>query len=190
MILIPQGKEFRCPKCHAHISAKPPPACRDCGVVLEKPRQAYRLGVDQRLIDDLRRQVSDLQDELASLRQHQAGMVDAGLLQEVEREVERLQEKELILVAEAGRQVVELNNRTGLILKRQGEIQRLKRQSEKLEVEIERLTTENADLLFAFRVQIADTTPRTDNERRAVARAYEKARTLVLSNAMGDEHES
>ena len=44
MILIPQGKEYRCPKCHAHISPKPPPACPECGTPLEKPGQ----GVDQR----------------------------------------------------------------------------------------------------------------------------------------------
>ena len=56
MFLIPQGKEFRCPNCHGHISPKAPPACPECGTPLEKPGQ----GVDQRLIDDLRRQVERL----------------------------------------------------------------------------------------------------------------------------------
>ena len=43
-----------------------------------------------------------------------------------------------------------------------------------LEAEIERLRAENADLLFAFRVQLGLATPLTDLEKAAVARAYEK----------------
>ena len=120
MILIPQGKEYRCPKCGAHISPKPPPVCHDCGTPLEKPGDGHKgtpwpadetttlqtLLLAQRdlhqqmcnaltdrltTVVDLRQQVCRLQDELASLRQHQAGLVDAGELQEAERVIERLQ---------------------------------------------------------------------------------------------------
>jgi FtsZ-binding cell division protein ZapB len=93
MILFREGKEYRCPNCHAHISAKPPPACPECGTPLEKPeikwktdpefgitkpedfhkglvekpRQVYRLGVDQAEIDDLREQNTDLRNQVRRL---------------------------------------------------------------------------------------------------------------------------
>ena len=42
--------------------------------------------------------------------------------------------------------------------------------------ELDRLQAENADLLFAFRVQLGAVTPKTDDEIAAVARVFEKAR--------------
>ena len=47
---------------------------------------------------------------------------------------------------------------------------------DQLRAEIERLRTDNADLLFTLRVQIGAAIARTDDERAAVSRAFEKAR--------------
>jgi predicted RNase H-like nuclease (RuvC/YqgF family) len=56
--------------------------------------QVYRLETENdklvSRISELTNHVEWLEGDRVSLRQHQAGMVDAGLLQEAEREIERL----------------------------------------------------------------------------------------------------
>jgi len=120
------------------------------------------------------REIERLQEDMSALKATLAGV--KSMHADAMEETERLRERESSLVEEAVRQVFELNERTEVILKRQCEIQRLKKQSSKFEDEIERLRAENADLLFAFRVQIAAVTPKTDDEIAAVARVFEKAR--------------
>ena len=44
--------------------------------------------------------------------------------------------------------------------------------------EVERLQAENADLLCSLRVQIGFAVARTEDERAAVSRAYQKARQI------------